>query len=193
MEAETDAEAVELVEGGVVRQFSRAALLAALMGATAIIAIPIAGIPGTLQPLIVFLAGIYLGPYWGAVSMLLYLAAGAAGAPVFAGWNAGFGHLVGPTGGFLLAFPVVAFLIGYAVHRGSDLRDPAAVSLLYLGGVLLAVTALLYASGVSWYAWVVGIEVTEAAVAVAAPLVPGDLVKIAVALTIARSGRIDTV
>lgn len=190
---ETETEGVELVEGRVVRQFARAALLAALMGATAIIAIPIAGIPGTLQPLIVFLAGIYLGPYWGAGSMVLYLAAGAAGAPVFAGWAAGPGVVVGPTGGFLVMFPVAAFLIGYAIHRGGELRDPAELSPLYLGGVLLVATTVLYAVGVSWYAWVVGIELGEAALAVAAPLIPGDLVKIAVAVVIARSGRIDTV
>lgn len=190
---ETETEGVDLVEGRVVRQFSRAALLAALMGATAIVAIPIAGVPGTLQPLIVFLAGIYLGPYWGAASMGLYLAAGVAGAPVFAGWNAGFGYLVGPTGGFLVTFPIAAFLIGYAIHRGGDLRDPAKLSPLHLGGVLLVATAVLYAVGVSWYAWVVGVEPGEAALAVAAPLVPGDLVKIAVAVAIARSGRIDTI
>ncbi len=190
---ETETEGVDLVEGRVVRQFSRAALLAALMGATAIVAIPIAGVPGTLQPLIVFLAGIYLGPYWGAASMGLYLAAGVAGAPVFAGWNAGFGYLVGPTGGFLVTFPIAAFLIGYAIHRGGDLRDPAKLSPLHLGGVLLVATAVLYAVGVSWYAWVVGVEPGEAALAVATPLVPGDLVKIAVAVAIARSGRIDTI
>lgn len=189
----TEMEGVDLVEGRVVRQFARAALLAALMGATAIVAIPIAGIPGTLQPLIIFLAGLYLGPYWGAGSMGLYLAAGAAGAPVFAGWAAGPGVIVGETGGFLVAFPVVAFLIGYAVHRGGDLRDPAEVSLPFLGGVLLVATTVLYAAGVSWFAWVVRIDLTEAFLVVAAPLVPGDFLKIAVALAVARSGRIDTV
>lgn len=192
METETDADAVDLVEGRVIRQFARAALLAALMGATAIVAIPIAGIPGTLQPLIVFLAGIYLGPYWGVVSMVLYLAAGAAGAPVFAGWAAGPGVVVGPTGGFLVTFPIAAFLIGYTIHRGGDLRDPAEVPLSLLVGTLLVATALLYAVGVTWYGWVVGVETSEAFLAVAAPLIPGDLVKISVAVAITRSGRIDT-
>lgn len=189
----TETEGIELVEGRVVRQFARAALLAALMGATAIVAIPVAGIPGTLQPLIVFLAGIYLGPFWGAASMVLYLAAGAAGAPVFAGWAAGPGVLVGETGGFLVAFPVVAFLIGFAIHRGGDLRDPAAVSPIHVAGVLLAASAVLYASGVTWFAWVIGIDLAEAFIVVAAPLIPGDLVKIAIAVAIASSGRIDTV
>jgi len=66
----------------------------------------------TLQVLGVFLAGIYLGPVWGAASLVLYLAAGAVGAPVFQGGSAGVGQLVGQSAGYLWSYPVAAAAIG---------------------------------------------------------------------------------
>lgn len=85
---ETERNEVDLVEGDVVRQFARAAVLAALLGAFGPVSIPIplSPAPITLQVLFVFLAGLVLGPVWGTVSMLIYLTAGAIGIPVFSGW-----------------------------------------------------------------------------------------------------------
>lgn len=188
---ETTHDSVDLVEGDVVRSFARAALLAALMGATALIAVPVMGVPQTLQTLVVYLAGLFLGPIWGAIAMLLYLAAGALGAPVFSGWNAGLGHLFGPTGGFLMTFPVAALIVGTVVHRGRDLRDPSEVPRAVVLIALLAATVVVYVAGFTWYAWVTETALIESFTVVALPLIPGDLVKIAVAIAIVESGRID--
>ncbi len=78
--------------------------------------IPTQPVPYTLQTMFVLLSGAFLGPYFGALSQLFYLALGSVGLPVFAGPVAGFAKLLGPTGGYLLAFPVSAFVVGYLVR-----------------------------------------------------------------------------
>ncbi|AHF98864.1 biotin biosynthesis protein BioY [Halostagnicola larsenii XH-48] len=188
---QTEQGSVDLVEGDVVRVFARAALLAALMGATAFVAIPVAGVPGTLQMLVVFLAGLYLGPVWGPFAIVLYLLAGTLGAPIFSGGNSGLGVVLGPYGGFLLTFPIGAVLIGAIVHRGRDLRDPASVSLPVVVFALVVATTAVYLVGFLWYAWVSEMAVLEAFTVVALPLIPGDLLKMAAAVAIVRSGLIE--
>ncbi len=88
-------------------------LFAALTAVGAQIEIPHAPVPFTLQTLFVLLSGAILGPRLGAVSMLAYLGAGAAGLPVFSSFGFGFARLLGPTGGYLLAFPAAAFIAGF--------------------------------------------------------------------------------
>ena len=88
---------------------------AAAVAAASQIAIPLPGtpVPVTLQPMLVILAGMLLGPIAGATSMLLYLAAGATGLPVFTPMGApGIARFFGPTGGYLIAYPVAAFVAG---------------------------------------------------------------------------------
>ncbi|MFN3135842.1 MAG: biotin transporter BioY [Candidatus Kryptonium sp.] len=80
------------------------------------IEIPTQPVPYTLQTMFVLLSGAFLGPYLGALSQFVYLALGSAGLPVFAGPVAGFSKLLGPTGGYLLAFPISAFVVGYLVR-----------------------------------------------------------------------------
>lgn len=88
-------------------------LFAGLTAIGAQIEIPHAPVPFTLQTLFVLLSGAILGPRLGAVSMLVYLGAGAAGLPVFSSFGFGIARLLGPTGGYLLAFPAAAFIVGY--------------------------------------------------------------------------------
>ncbi|SDJ51802.1 biotin transporter BioY [Natronorubrum texcoconense] len=192
---ETEGSSVELVDGDVVRQFARAAVLAALLGAVAPVAIPLplSPAPLTLQVLFVFLAGLVLGPVWGSVSMLLYLTAGAIGIPVFAGWEAGLGTLFGPTGGYLWSYPVAAALIGAVVHRGTDLRDPAAVPLPIVVVALVMGTIVIYGMGTGYAAWLLELEAWEAIAGFALPFIPGELLKMAAAIAIVQSGRIEPI
>ncbi|AGB38471.1 biotin transporter BioY [Natronococcus occultus] len=185
---------VDLVDADVVGAFARAALLATLLGAVAPIAIPIPFSPApiTLQVLFVFLAGLLLGPVWGPASILLYLVAGGIGLPVFAGMNGGLGVLVGDSAGYLWSYPLAAALIGLIVHRGTDLRDPAAVSTPVVVAALVAATALIYAMGVGYMAWLLELELWEAVTVGALPFIPGEVLKIVAAVAIVESGRIDT-
>ena len=93
---------------------------ALLTAAAAQISIPVKPVPFTLQTMIVGLAGAVLGAKKGAYSQIIYLALGSIGLPVFApvpDGYIGFAGLFGPTGGYLLAFPIGAFISGYIVER----------------------------------------------------------------------------
>src|SRR5881397_3801379 len=101
-----------------------AVLFAAAVAAASQIAIPLpfTPVPITLQPMLVIMAGMMLGPVAGASSMLLYLAAGAAGLPVFTPMGApGIARLFGPTGGYLIAYPIAAFISGAIAVRFASL------------------------------------------------------------------------
>jgi biotin transport system substrate-specific component len=116
---------------------------AAAVAAASQIAIPIPGtpVPITLQPMLVVLAGLWLGPVAGAASMVLYLAAGAAGLPVFTPFGApGMARLLGPTGGYLIAYPAAAYVAGALARRtttlgGRWLAAAAGVVVIFLGGI----------------------------------------------------------
>lgn len=127
------------------------------------VALPGTPVPLTFQPLLVVLAGLMLGPRLGAASMLLYLAAGAAGLPVFAPYGApGVLRFLGPTGGFLFAFPVAAFVAGSLGRRfpsllGRWLAAVAGIACLFAGGitqltVLTGSLSLAVAQGISPFA-----------------------------------------
>ena len=97
---------------------------AVLVALAAQVAVPLPGtpVPMTLQPMAVLLVGGLLGPRLGALSMILYLAMGAAGLPVFTPTVplVGVARLFGPTGGYLLAYPVAAWAVGTVVREGSS-------------------------------------------------------------------------
>ena len=126
--------------------------MAVLTAAAAQVSIPLpfTPVPLTLQPMVVLLGGAALGSRLGMTSQLLYLGAGLAGLPVFASSPVlphGVLRLLGPTGGFLMAYPFAAFAAGWLAERGFDRR--------YLTSVV-AMTAglgLIFTCGVAWLAW----------------------------------------
>ena len=148
------------------------------------IAVPLPGtqVPLTLQPFVVVLAGLLIGPIDAAMAMVLYLAAGAAGAPVFAPMGApGLARLLGPTGGYLLAYPVAAAV---AVWLGAGRERFGARLLAAIAGIVV-----LYIGGLSQLSIITG-SVTTAAVMGVLPFVAADLLKaiVAAALSGRRSG-----
>jgi biotin transport system substrate-specific component len=116
------------------RELALAGLHAALTAVGGMVAVPLpGGVPFTMQTAFVLLAGSRLGPRLGALSQATYLALGAVGAPVFAGMGGGVGHLLGPTGGFLLGFPAAAWLTGWLVVRHPS---PAGYRMAALAGLV---------------------------------------------------------
>lgn len=91
-----------------------------LTAISAQISIPVKPVPFTLQTLMVGLSGAFLGARKGAYSQLVYLAVGSIGLPVFAEGSFGIGTLIGPTGGYLIAFPLAAFISGYIVEKSKS-------------------------------------------------------------------------
>jgi len=116
------------------------------------LAIPMSPTPITLQTLAVTLVGGLMGWRWGLATVLIWLGLGALGVPVFANGAGGASHLIGPTGGYLIAFPIAAVLVGRLVERGWDGRRP----LLALAVMLMA-TALCLVLGGLWLATSIGV------------------------------------
>jgi biotin transport system substrate-specific component len=126
--------------------------IAALTAASAQISIPLpfTQVPLTLQPTVVLLGGLALGSRLGSASQVLYLMAGIAGLPVFAPSPEllpGALRLLGPTGGYLMAYPAAAFVTGYLAERGLDRRYATSVVAM-LAGLLI-----VYAAGATWLAF----------------------------------------
>jgi biotin transport system substrate-specific component len=147
--------------------------------------VPFSPVPMTLQPLAVLVVGGVLGARAGAAALVLYLGLGLLGLPVFAAGAGGVGRLLGPTGGYLLAFPVAAALTGLIAERapgvlGTLLACAAGMAAIHIGGV--AQLALL--GGDPALAVRVGFV----------PFLTGDLLKIglAAAVILAAGGRFRT-
>jgi biotin transport system substrate-specific component len=149
----------------------------ALTAAAAQISVPLpfTAVPFTFQPMIVLLGGLALGARLGMTSQLLYLLAGVAGLPVFAAsvtLPPGALRLLGPTGGYLMAYPFAALLTGYLAERGLDRRYLTSVIAMAAG------LAIIYASGASWLAVVSGTGVGAALAAGVVPFVLADVLKL---------------
>jgi len=116
---------------------------ALILAAASQVAIPLPGtpVPLTLQPMVVVLAGMMLGRTLGAASMLLFLAAGSLGLPVFTPIGApGVARLLGPTGGYLLAYPAAAYVAGWVASRqpsfvGRWIAATAGMLVVFVGGI----------------------------------------------------------
>ena len=163
----------------VLRHVVVVALGAALVTLAAQVAVPLPGtpVPMTLQPLAVLLVGGLLGARLGAMSMVLYLALGIAGLPVFTPTVPllGIARLLGPTGGYLLAYPVAAFAVGALVREGRDWRRVAL-------GVLCGLV-LIHVGGLAQLVILTG-NVEGAARLGTLPFLLGDLAKLAVAVAV---------
>jgi biotin transport system substrate-specific component len=154
----------------------------AFTGLTAVgahIYLPLTPVPMTLQTLFVLLAGAVIGGRRGALSQTAYVALGAFGVPLFAGSLGGWGVLAGPTGGYLVSFAVVPFVVG-ALLRSS--RSTARQVLAFSVG-----TALIFAMGVAHLAVFWTHDVAQALRVGLLPFIPGAVFKIVAATSISRS------
>ncbi len=152
--------------------------VAALTAAAAQISIPLpfTDVPFTFQPMVVLIGGLALGPRLGVASQVLYLAAGIAGLPVFAASPVlpqGAARLLGPTGGYLMAYPLAAFVTGYLGARGFDRRYLTSCLAMFAGLVIV------FAGGVGWLALLVGVP--GALATGFYPFVVKDTIKLALA------------
>ena len=113
--------------------------------------VPFYPVPITMQTLVVMLIGFTFGARLGSSTVLVYLASGAIGAPVFAG-GAGLAYMSGPTGGYLFGFLVAVYLIGFFTEQGYG-RTFISTLLLALAG-----TIVFYLFGVAWLTTILGFE-----------------------------------
>lgn len=171
---------VAVPEESAARRLVAIGVAALVVAASAQVAVPVpfSPVPMTLQPLAVLVVGALLGPTAGAGALVVYLMAGVAGLPVFSAGRAGAAWLVGPTGGYLLAFPVAAAVVGAAARSGAGSR-----SLLRLLLGLAAGMVLIHAGGVAHLALLGGDPAAALRVGFV-PFLTGDLIKIGLAAAI---------
>jgi biotin transport system substrate-specific component len=138
------------------------AVVALSVAAQLAVPIPVTPVPVSLQDLVVLAVGILLGPVQGAAAVVSYVVLGALGAPVFSDGHAGLLWLMGPTGGYLLAFPASAWAV-------------------LLGGILAA-QAILFGGGALQLALITGQGFSATTALAVVPFVPGIVVKTALLL-----------
>lgn len=166
------------------RDLTYMALMAALLGVCAWIALPLGPVVFTMQTFGVFAALGILGGRRGTLTFLLYLALGLAGLPVFSGFTAGIGILLGPTGGYLTGFLLSCLLFwGITARWGDSLRVLAAAMVLGL--------VACYAVGTAWFLLVYGgsDSLGGALALCVAPYLLPDLGKLILALAVTRRVR----
>ncbi|MEO0409437.1 MAG: biotin transporter BioY [Cyanobacteria bacterium P01_A01_bin.135] len=162
------------------------AALVAVLGLIPPIPLPFIPVPITAQSLGVMLSGSILGMKRGGLALLLFLVLVAVGLPLLSGGRGGLGVFLGPSGGFLVAFPLAAAIIGALTQRvWGRLNVPLAFGINVLGGV-----GIIYAVGIPWLAIAAELPMLRAAQTSLA-FVPGDLVKAVIAalavVTVKRS------
>lgn len=175
---------------GAARALVRVAVFAALIAVLSILpGVPVGPVPITLQTLGVLLCGMLLGPRLGTLAVLLYLLLLAIGLPVGSGMRGGLGLFVGPTGGFLIGFAVSALLVGLLSRpavRGlaaGRIGPGRAAAGLAVAGVLGGMVPS-YALGVPVLQLVTGLPWPQALVSGMVLFLPGDLIKVALAVLI---------
>lgn len=160
------------------------ALFVALMAVCAFLSVPFSPVSFTMQTFAVFLAVYVLGTKRAVAAVTVYIAIGAAGLPVFAGFRGGIGVLAGPTGGYIVGFLFTALLGGVLTERAGGRRILAFLSLL--SGLVLC-----YAFGTAWFALVYAssggtVSVSFILGAAVLPFIIPDLIKIILAIELGR-------
>jgi len=152
------------------------------IAACAQFAIHIGPIPITGQTFAVLLTGMLLGSRLGAAAVIAYLIEGAIGLPFFAGGGAGLVRFLGPTAGYLVAFPAAAFIVGAFAEHGWDKRYLTAVAAMAIG------STVIFLGGWAWFAVLTNTPPVAAFKLAVAPFLLGDVIKIALGAAVLPTG-----
>ena len=153
-----------------------------LMALSAQIVVPVGPVPITGQTFVVLLTGALLGSRLGAMTMIVYLVEGVSGLPFFHAGSGGLAHLLGPTGGYLVAFPAAAFITGAFAEHDWDRRFPTAVAAMAIGSVVIML------SGWTWFSLATKTPMLTAFTVTVLPFIPGDIIKIVLAAAALPAG-----
>ncbi|URZ08582.1 biotin transporter BioY [Clostridium felsineum] len=157
------------------------ALFAAISCVLSQISIPIGTVPITMQVMAVYLAGVILGEKRGFISQLVYVVLGSIGVPVFAGFSGGIGAVVGPTGGFIIAFPFMTLIVGYVSDKYKK-RIPIIIS-------MVVASVFCYILGSVWLALMTKMSFLAAIKVAVLPFILFDIIKIIIVSIVAVSIR----
>lgn len=164
------------------QQMALVAIMTALTCILAPFSLPIGPVPISLTNLVIYFSLYLLGWKLGTLSYVIYLLIGLVGVPVFSGFTAGPAKLFGPTGGYLIGFIPMAIIAGIIIDKYTEKW------LLCLLAMIVG-TIVCYALGTSWLAYEAKMDMMAALWAGVIPFIPGDLVKMALAILIAPKIR----
>ena len=173
---------VALAPFDLVRQVGLVIGFSLLTALSAQIVIPIGPIPITGQTFAVLLTGALLGSRLGAITMIVYLIEGASGLPFFRGGLFGIAHLMGPTGGYLIAFPAAAFITGAFAEHGWDRRFFTAAAAMAIGSIVIML------SGWAWFSILTRTSPLVSVFDTVIKFLPGDIIKIVLAAAVLPTG-----
>ena len=159
------------------QRLTLSALLCALCAVLSQIQIPLPPVPLSLSLLGVHLCGALLGSSWGTAAVGCYVALGAVGVPVYAGFAGGVSVLLGPTGGFLIGYILCAWTAGALIQRFGFSRLSLILS-------MAAGTLICYALGTAWFSFVSGTNLAGSLTVCVLPFIPGDVLKILLAASL---------
>ena len=156
------------------------AIFAAIMCVLGPMSIPIGPVPVSFTNLVIYLAAILLGAKLSTVSYLVYMLLGIVGLPVFSGFQGGVGKLAGPTGGYLVAFIIMAFISGLVFEKSKG-------NVVISGIGMIVATAVAYLFGTVWFVIEMKCEFMYALSVCVFPFVVFDLIKIVIALVLGKA------
>lgn len=157
------------------------ALMAAVICVLAPLSIPIGPVPISLTNFAIYISLYVLDWKKGTVSYLIYLLIGLVGVPVFSGFTGGFEKLAGPTGGYIIGFIPMAVIAGLAIDKFQK-------RWIHLVGMIIG-TAICYAFGTLWFCLQSGTAAAAALSICVFPFIPGDLIKMLIAISFAPKIR----
>lgn len=152
-------------------------VIAAVISILGPLSIPIGVIPISLTTFAIFIAVYTLGMKKATISVLIYILLGLVGLPVFSGFSSGPAKLLGPTGGYIIGYVFMALATGFFIDRYLDKWY-----MCFIG--MIIGTVLCYSIGTSWLAFQANMTASAALTAGVIPFIPGDLLKIILALLI---------
>ena len=149
--------------------------------------LPISPVPIVIVNLFIYIFSVILGSKKALMGFFVYLLLGAVGLPVFSNWNSGVGHILGPTGGYLIGYIFCLFGASLGNEFGQKISYNKIVKTTVLVLGMAAGTFLCYVLGSFWLSYVNGIDFYAAFIMGALPCVPGDAVKIVIAVILSES------
>jgi biotin transport system substrate-specific component len=164
------------------RSAGLAIVFSLFIAASAQFSIQIGDVPITGQSFAVLLTGALLGSRLGAAAVIAYLIEGAVGLPFFAGGTGGLARFLGPTAGYLVAFPAAAFITGAFAEHGWDKRYSTAIAAMAMG------SAIILLGGWLWYSVLTNTPLAVAFQLSVLRFLPGDVIKIGLAAAVLPTG-----
>ena len=158
-------------------QMAVTAVMAAVLCVLGPLTVPIGAIPISLANFVICLTAWLLGPKFGTLSVVIYLAIGLIGVPVFSGYGAGLAKVAGPTGGYLVGYLLLAFIGGLFIEKSNGQPVISAVGLV-LGD------AACYVLGTAWFVFQMQCDLGHALAVCVYPFIVLDLAKIVVSCVV---------